>query len=194
MRMTLALPSLLLALAASTTTSTPARADAPDVDVDDLRTAKRRRFPLLPTAGLVLGPSFGAPTTRFLGGAWLGAAHYPMSGPHTFFWSLAGALEVQSAGDTIALPWGVDLRLGSAWFSTTRRYLLQGTVYLLGGYRFASALDIGSARFGIGASSPAFFLSAVRTIFLPVPSTLELVGVVPRDAPARFELRFGWSY
>ncbi|TKD13018.1 hypothetical protein [Polyangium fumosum] len=195
MRMTLVLPSLLLALAASTTTSTPARADdAPDVDVDDLRTFKRRRFPLLPTAGLVLGPSFGAPTTRFFGGAWLGAAHYPMSGPHTFFWSLAGALEVQSAGDEIALPWGVDLRLGSAWFSTTRRYLLQGTVYLLGGYRFASALDSGSARFGIGASSPAFFLGAVRTIFFPVPSTLELVGVLPRDAPARFELRFGWSY
>ncbi|MDI1480463.1 hypothetical protein [Polyangium sp. y55x31] len=195
MRLTLALPSLLVALAALTTITTPARGgDAPDVDVDDLRTFKRRRFPLLPTAGLVLGPSFGAPKTRFLGGAWLGVAHYPMSGPHTFFWSLAGALEVQSAGDEIALPFGVDLRLGSAWFSTTSRYLLNGTVYLLGGYRFGSALDIGAARFGIGASSPAFFLGAVRRIFLPVPSTLELVGVIPRDASPRFELRFGWSY
>jgi hypothetical protein len=195
MRMTLALPSLLLAFAASLATSAPARAyDAPDVDVDDLRTFKRRRFPVLPTVGIVLGPSFGAPRARFLGGAWLGVAHYPMQGPNTFFWSLAGALEVQSAGDDLAVPFGVDLRLGSAWFSSQSRYLINGTVYALGGYRFESALDIGSARFGVGASSPALFLAAARRIFLPLPSTLELIGVLPRNAPARFELRFGWSY
>jgi hypothetical protein len=193
--MTLAFPSLLLALAASTTTITPARADdAPDVDVDDLRVAKRRRFPLLPAVGLVLGPSFGAPETRFLGGAWLGFAHYPMQGPNTFFWSLAGALEVQGKDNDLALPFGVDLRFGAAWFSPTSRYLLNGKVYFLGGYRFGSALDTGSARFGIGASSPALFLATVRRVFLPLPTTLELLGVIPRDAPARFELRFGWSY